>query len=37
EILAAKTFADKQDIIRRSDIKIYAVRRDDSVEFEFRK
>ncbi|HWR09571.1 recombinase family protein, partial [Sporomusa sp.] len=31
EILAAKTFADKQDIIRRSDIKIYAVRRDDSV------
>ncbi|HWR43261.1 recombinase family protein [Sporomusa sp.] len=37
EILAAKTFADKQDILRRSGIKIYAIRHDDSVEFEFKK
>ncbi|CQR71327.1 hypothetical protein SOV_16860 [Sporomusa ovata DSM 2662] len=36
EILAAKTFADKQDILRRSGITIYAVRLEDSVEFEFK-
>ena len=34
--LAAKTFADKQDILRKSGIKVYAVRLDDSVEFEFK-
>jgi DNA invertase Pin-like site-specific DNA recombinase len=37
EILAAKTFADKQEVLRRSGIRIYAVRRDDLVEFELKK
>ncbi len=36
EILAAKTFSDKQDLLRRSGIKIYAVRLEDKIEFEFK-
>lgn len=36
EILAAKTFADKQAILRKSGIRIYAVRRGDLVEFELK-
>lgn len=37
EILAAKTFADKQAILRKSGITIYAARQGDLVEFEFKK